>query len=346
MNLDAMKTALTRRSFLKTAGVAGAGIASAYALGGCDNNRQSASAANATELSLVLDYTPNTNHTGIYVAQSLGYYAEEGISLTIVSPPEDGADALIGAGSVQLGISYQDVMANYLASSTPLPYTAIGAIVQHNTSGIMSRQEDGITRPRAMEGHQYATWNQDVEQAMIRDIMTFDGGDYSKIDLVPYAVDDEVAGLRSNAFDCVWVYEGWAVQNASLQNFAYSYFPFIDYDDSLDYYTPVIAANNEFLAKNADTTRAFMRATRRGYEYAASNPSDAARILVEAVPELDAQLVAKSAEYLAGKYIDDASEWGYIDKDRWARFYQWLNDNGLVETTLDVDAGFTNDYLD
>lgn len=345
MNQNALNAGLSRRTFLKAAGIGGASIASAMALGGCGATQQGYSSEATTELSLVLDYTPNTNHAGIYAAQALGYYGEEGISLTIVSPPEDGADALVGAGSVQLGISYQDVMANYLASDTPLPYTAIAAIVQHNTSGIMSRKEDGIDRPRAMEGHSYATWNQDVEQATIRDIMTADGGDYSKLELVPYAVDDDVAGLRANAFDSVWVYEGWAVQNAELQNLAYNYFPFIDYDDSLDFYTPVIAANNDFLEQHGDVARAFIRATRKGYEYAVSNPAEAARLLVEAVPELDSQLVTKSMEYLAGKYVDDASEWGTFDGERWARFYQWLNENGLVETELALDAGFTNDYL-
>ncbi|ACV22389.1 ABC-type taurine transport system, periplasmic component [Slackia heliotrinireducens] len=338
---------LSRRSFMKVAGAASV-IAAAGLSVGCAQQGGDGAPANTdglTEISFVLDYTPNTNHTGVYVAIANGYYEEEGLAVTIVMPPEDGADALIGSGGAQFGVTYQDTMANYLASETPMPYTAVAAVVQHNTSGIMSRAEDNITSPKKMEGHTYATWNLDVEQATIRDVVEADGGDFSKVEMVPYAVDDDVAGLRTKAFDTVWVYEGWAVQNAKIQDFEYNYFPFIEFDSALDFYTPVIAVNDEFMAANPDVVKAFLRATAKGYEFAVSDPQAAADILVEAVPELDPELVAESQEYLAGQYISDAERWGEFDADRWAAYYQWLNDEKLVATELAVDAGYTNDYL-
>lgn len=79
-----------------------------------------------TEITFALDYTPNTNHTGIYVAQEKGYFDEVGLKITIQQPPADGADALIGAGGAQMGVTYQDYIANSLSSSNPLPYTEIG----------------------------------------------------------------------------------------------------------------------------------------------------------------------------------------------------------------------------
>ena len=344
----------TRRSFIAALGAAGLGTAGSLAA--CtstsssstseSNSSNSSSTDELTELSFVLDYTPNTNHTGIYVAQSKGYYADEGIELDIQQPPEDGADALIGAGSAQLGISYQDVMANSFGSSSPMPYTAIAAVIQHNTSGIMSRAADGITHPAAMAGHTYATWDQPVEQATIKDVVEADGGDYSQITMVPYSVDDEVSGLQSNLFDTVWVYEGWAVQNAIVQNFAYNYFSFISIDDVFDYYTPVIAANDDFLSEHPDQAKAFLRATKKGYEYAIDNPDDAAQILCTAVPELDSALVEQSQVFLASQYQADASSWGVIDESRWQTFYKWLNDNSLVDNTLDVTSGFSMDYLE
>ena len=347
--------ALDRRAFVKALAATSLAAAAGCVLGGCSSSEDASpdtsqdsdknGPEDPTRLSFVLDYTPNTNHTGVYVAIDQGYYAEEGLEVSVVSPPEDGADALIGSGAAQLGVTYQDTMANYLASDTPLPYTAVAAIVQHNTSGIMSRKEDGIVSPSLMEGHSYATWNLDVEQATIRDVVEADGGDFSKVEMVPYAVDDDVAGLRAGAFDCVWVYEGWAVQNAIIQDFAYNYFPFIDFDEALDFYTPVIAANDTFLAEQPDTARAFLRATKRGYEYAIEHPQEAADILVAAVPELSAELVKSSQEYLAGQYTADADAWGLFDPERWAAYYQWLNDHSLVAQELPVDAGYTNEYL-
>ena len=116
-------------------------LAASLALSGCasqpSQQAQSGEAGGADsleKLTLVLDYVPNTNHTGIYVAIDKGYYADAGLEVEVVQPPDDGADALVGSGKAQLGIGYQDVMANYLGSDDPLPVTAIAALVQHNTA--------------------------------------------------------------------------------------------------------------------------------------------------------------------------------------------------------------------
>lgn len=348
---------VSRRSFLRGSVAASA----ALALAGCGQAAQSASSDAASsdsssasgssassdlaKISFVLDYTPNTNHTGIYVAKSKGYFADEGLDVEIVQPPEDGADALIGAGGAQMGVSYQDVMANSLSSDQPMPYTAVAAIIQHNTSGIMSRAEDGITHAALMEDHVYTTWDMAVEQATIKQIMTTDGGDFSKLKMVPFTVDDEVQGLKANMFDCVWVYEGWAVQNAAVQDYPVNYFSFKDMDDVFDFYTPVLAANNDFMKSNPDAVKAFLRAAKKGYEFAVEHPEDAAQILCDEVPELDSALVEASAKYLADQYTADASSWGVIDGKRWAAYFQWLNDNDLVENKLDVNAGFDTSYL-
>ena len=339
-----MDTNLTRRSFIATqAAVAG------LALSACGGSNQPSSDANGptdhTKITFCLDWTPNTNHTGIYVAQQKGYFADEGLDVTIVQPSEDGAEAMIGTGQCQFGVSFQDYIANALvAGNTSIQ--AVAAIIQHNTSGIMSRKEDGITSAKGMEDHTYATWELPVEQATIKQVVEADGGDYSKVKLVPNTFDDEVSALKAGGVDTIWVYEGWSVQNAIVQNYPVNYFSFISIDEVFDFYTPVIAANAEFCAQNPDTAKAFLRAVKKGYELAISDPDTAADILCAAVPELDAALVKQSAGFLAGEYQSDAASWGVIDGKRWEAFYQWLNDNNLVESPLDVSAGWTMDYLE
>ena len=337
---------ISRRAFLRTGAVLGAGLG-ASALAACSSNGSSAGGSDAgtTKITFCLDYTPNTNHTGVYVAQAKGWYAEEGLEVEIVQPAEDTAEAMIGTGQAQFGVSYQDYLANsYDAGNTGL--LAVAAIVQHNTSGIMSPAELGVTSARAMEGLRYATWDLPVEQATIRQVVEKDGGDYDKVILVPYTVDDEIAGFKADMFDTVWVYEGWAVQNAIVQGFEANYFSFISIDEVFDYYTPVIAANTEFCEKNPEVAKAFMRAVKRGYEFAVENPVEAGDLLCEAVPELDPELVAQSQAYLSGQYVADAEGWGVIEGGRWSAYYKWLNDNGLVENELDVDFGWTMDYLE
>ncbi len=340
---------LNRRQFIAVAGGAAATTALAACGGAGTPGQPSAGDAEGgekTKVSFVLDYTPNTNHTGLYVALDQGYFADEGLEVEIVQPPEDGADALIGAGGANLGISYQDYIANNLASDQPMPYSAVAAVIQHNTSGIMSRAEDGITHPAAMEGHTYATWNMPVEQATVRQCVEADGGNWDNVELVPYETDDDVAGLRANMYDTVWVYEAWAVQNAIVQDVDVNYFSFISVDPVFDYYTPVIAANDDWAKENPDTVKAFLRAVKKGYEYAVENPDSAADILCAQVPELDSALVHQSQTYLADQYVAEADAWGVIDLDRWAAFYGWLNDNQLLENQIDVNAGYDLTYLE
>lgn len=122
-------------------------------------------AENKTEnLTFVLDWTPNTNHTGLYVAKEKGYFEDEGLEVEIVQPPEDGADALVASGKAQLGVSFQDTMAPAVAGEDALPNTAIAAVVQHNTSGIISRKGEGMDRPKGLEGKKYATWDAPIEK--------------------------------------------------------------------------------------------------------------------------------------------------------------------------------------
>lgn len=340
---------LARAGMSRRAFVAGSAAAAAtLVLAGCNSNSGSSSASGSssdkTALTFCLDYTPNTNHTGIYVAKNKGYFDEEGLDVTIVQPADGTAEGAIGTGQAQFGVSYQDyIAAAYDSGNTGL--TAIAAVIQHNTSGIMSRAADGITRAKQMENHIYTTWDMAVEQATIKQIMESDGGDFSKLSMVPYSVDDEVSGLKANMFDCVWVYEGWAVQNAKIQGYDVNYFDFRAMDDVFDFYTPVLAANVDYAKANPDVVKAFLRAAKKGYEFAVSQPDEAAKILCQEVPELDSELVEASAKFLAGEYTSEAESWGVIDPTRWSKYFQWLNDNSLVENKLDVNAGYDTSFL-
>ena len=102
------------------------------------------------KIRIVLDWTPNTNHTGLFVAKDLGYFKDEGIDVEIVQPPEGSTTALIGAGGAEFGISFQDTLAKSFSSDAPVPVTAVAAIINHNTSGIISLKEKGINTPKKL----------------------------------------------------------------------------------------------------------------------------------------------------------------------------------------------------
>ncbi len=297
------------------------------------------------KITFVLDWTPNTNHTGLYVAQEKGYFEEVGLEVEIQQPPEDGADVLIASGKADFGVSFQDTMAAALVGDDALPITAVAAVIQHNTSGIISRAGEGMDKPKGMEGHSYATWNSPIELATLEQVVKADGGDFSKVELIPSTVTDEVTALKSKSVDSIWIFYAWAGVKTELEGLETDYFEFADIDPVFDYYTPVIIANNKFLKENPETAKAFLKALSKGYEFAIENPEEAADILCKAAPELDKELVLASQKYLADRYQAEAKCWGYIDADRWNNFYKWINDNKLVEGELPLNIAFTNDYL-
>lgn len=302
-----------------------------------------------TPVSVCLEWTPNTNHTGLYAALALGYFQEAGLDVQILQPPEDGASALCAAGRTEFAVTAQDTLAAALAREEPLAITAVAAILQHDTSGILSRAGEGLDRPKGLEGRAYSTYNGLIELAMLQRVVELDGGDFSQVNLVPYAVTDEAGALREGLTDALWVYYGWGGIAAELAGVETDYFYFKDIDPVFDFYTPILVANNAFLAEQPETARAFLAAVSRGYAYAIQNPEEAAQLLIEGdtTGSLSGSggLVSASQAWMAGQYQADAERWGYIDPARWNAFYQWLNDNGLVEVPLPENAGFTNGFL-
>ena len=298
------------------------------------------------KVTFVLDWTPNTNHTGLYVAQKLGYFEEAGLEVEIQQPPEDGAAVLVASGRADFGISFQDTMAAAISGDDALPITAVASVIQHNTSGIISLKGKGMDTPKGMEGHTYATWNGAIELAMMEEVLKADGGDFANVELIPSTVTDEVTALKTDSVDSLWIFYAWAGVKTELEGMETDYFEFAEIDPVFDYYTPVIISGNRYLEEHPDTAKAFLKAVQKGYEYAIANPEEAAEILCEAAPELDKELVVASQKYLADKYQSDAEFWGYIDADRWNNFYQWVNDHKLTEDEVPLNAGFTNEFLE
>lgn len=319
-------------------------IAAALALSACGSQSNTPS-EDLKKVTFVLDWTPNTNHTGLYIAQEKGYFREAGLDVEIVQPPEGGAEVLVASGKAQFGVGFQDTMAPALVGDNALPIQAVAAILQHNTSGIVSRKGEGMETPKGLEGKKYATWESPIELATLKNVVENDGGDFQKVELIPNTVTDEVSALKSKSVDAIWIFYGWAGVKTQLEGLDTDYFAFSDLNPVFDYYTPVVISSSQFLKEDPDTVRAFLKALSRGYQDAAKDPEGGADILCQAVPELDHELVLASQKYLSAYYLEDGQKWGYMDPDRWNGFYSWLNENGLSDPTLPENIGFTNDYL-
>jgi ABC-type nitrate/sulfonate/bicarbonate transport system substrate-binding protein len=289
----------------------------------------------------VLDWSINTNHTGLYVALEEGYFIEEGLDVSIEFPPETGAASLVLSGRADFAVSYQEEVTYARAAGTPLK--AVAAIIQHNTSGFASRREEGITRPRDFEGKTYGGWGSPVEEAMVRALVEGDGGDFSMVDVVPFGSMDFFAATASG-IDFVWIFRGWDGIAAELKGIEITYIP-LSTEPALDYYTPVLISREALIEEDPELVSSFLKAVSRGYEFAIRNPEAAADILLEAAPELDRKLVVESQRYLADEYRAGAPRWGEMKLEVWERYADWLDGNGLLEGKFSASEAFTNDFL-
>lgn len=296
-----------------------------------------------TKINFVLDWVPNTNHTGIYVAKVKGFYKDEGLDVSIIQPGESSADQLVASNAAQFGISYQESVTFARVSGVPL--VSLAAVIQHNTSGFGSIKSKGISTPKDFEGKKYGGWGSEVEVAMVRQVVKDAGGDPDKVEILTTGTTDFLQASDSGQIDFAWIFEGWDYINALNKGYEINYIDLGKLSEIFDYYTPVIVTNEDNIKNNPELVRKFMRASIKGYQFAIENPDEAAECLLELAPELDRELVVKSQQFLAAKYQDDAPYWGMQKSEVWERYMKWLFENNLIESEIDVEKAFTNDFL-
>lgn len=295
-----------------------------------------------TDVKVVLDWTPNTNHTGLYVAIDQGYFEEEGLNVEIVLPGMSGADAMVASGEVPFGISYQENVTHARAEGVPL--VSIAAVIQHNTSGFASPAEKNITRPKDFEGKTYAGFGGPAERAVIDSVMKEDGGDVDQVKIINAGDIDFFTAIHQD-IDFAWIFYAWTGIEAELRNEELNMIYVNEYSDSLDYYTPVVITNEKMIAEDRETVQAFMQAASKGYTYAIDHPQEAGRILLDKVPDLDEELVLASQEWLAPRYRDDAERWGLQKDEVWVNYAEWMMENELMDNKPDIENAYTNDFI-
>lgn len=308
-----------------------------------ENDSVLSNSGDLEEVTVVLDWTPNTNHTGLYVAEHEGYFAEERLDVEILLPGEATPEQLVASGQADFGISYQENVT--YARTQDVPIVSIAAIIQHNTSGFASLKEAGIEKPKDFEGKVYGGWGSPIEEAVMDTIMRIDGADIDQVEYVNIGNTDFFTAVERGDIDFAWIYYGWTGIEAELRDIALNIIYLNEYSDALDYYTPVIITSEKMIAEKEQTVRNFLKAVAKGYQFAIEKPDEAAEILSEAVPELDKDLVKKSQEWLAPRYQDDAPRWGEQKLEIWENFARWMEEHGLLEKTLDSEKAFTNEFL-
>jgi ABC-type nitrate/sulfonate/bicarbonate transport system substrate-binding protein len=303
-----------------------------------------ASAAAPTQVKLMLDWVPNVNHTGIYVAQANGYFQQANLQVDIVQPGEVYAEQAVAGGAVDFGISFQEQVT--ISRSQGVPLVSIAAIIQHNTSGFAALASKRIGSPADWNGLTYGSFGSPFEEPTLRSLMTCAGGDYSTLKIADIGFSDPLALLSQDKIDLAWIFYG-AEGIASKQQGLNLDIVMMDqfFDCVPDYYTPVLIASQDTVTKKPQLVRAFVGAVSRGYRFAIQNPDQAAGILQRYAPESDLALLQAQQVWLSPRYQADAARWGEQSLAIWRDYADWMITNSIIQGPFDAQAAFTNDFL-
>jgi ABC-type nitrate/sulfonate/bicarbonate transport system substrate-binding protein len=295
-----------------------------------------------TDVSIVLDWTPNTNHTGLYAALDQGYYKESGLNVEIIQPNESGADTMVASGKVPFGIGGQDSITQ--ARTQDVPIVSIAAIIQHNTSGFAAPVSKNIKGPKDFEGKTYGGFGSPFENSVLQAMMEDAKADFSKLKNVSVGDADYFTAVKKD-IDFEWIFYAWTGIEAELRKEPLDMLYLKDYSEKLDYYTPVLTTNETMIKDKPEIVKAFVAATSKGYKYAIDHPDLAAEILIKAVPDINKELVRASQKWLSPQYQADAPRWGEQKKTVWDNYADWLTEHKLLEKKLDSDKAFTNQFI-
>jgi ABC-type nitrate/sulfonate/bicarbonate transport system substrate-binding protein len=303
-----------------------------------------------THMTLALDWTPNTNHTGIYVALAKGWYRDQGIDLQLLPYSSSiNPDTLVSTGKADVGISStESIVADYAVGQ---PVVSIAAILQHNTSALVARADSGITSPRDLDGKTYGGFGAPYETAVVSAIIKHDGGkgNFKNVTLNI----DPIQALQSKQVDFVWIFQGWEGIQAQREGLKLNEFYITD-NGIPDYYTPTIIAGPSEIQQKSDLLKRFMAATARGYEFARTNAKESAQILLDQNKGVfpDPGLVFASQDYLSPRYADPGRQWGQQDAAAWHGYPTFMFNAGAIQDaagkpikSINYDQLYTNQFL-
>lgn len=301
---------------------------------------------------LALDWTPNTNHIGFYVARQDGAYAAQAIDLQVLPYASTSPEILVSSGAAECGISTQEGATFAIAAGAK--ERSVMAILAHTATEIAVRDDGSITRPKDLDGKLYAGFGLPQEVPELQAVIKADGGTgefkVATLDTAAYEA------LYNGKADFTITFTAWEGIEARERGVKLKTFAFTDYGMP-DSYAVVLVCNDAWLAANGDAARRFLAATVSGFESAAIDPDGAAAKLIAANPgvfEANPALPLESARYLAErKLYGTQGAIGRQTADGWNAMSGFLFDTGLLAgpngkplaSRPDFGAYFTNDYL-
>lgn len=291
-------------------------------------------------LKLALDWTPNVNHIGFFVAQAKGFYKDYDIDLKIISPEADNY-ATTPAKKVEQGLADfalcpTESLISYQTKSKPFQLVGVSSIFQKDLSAICVLKSSGIKKPKDLDGKIYASYKARYEDGIVKQMIKNDGGEGDLKISYPDKLGIWNRLVKGNA-DATWIFLNWEALQAEAEGIALTNFKLVDYEVPYSY-SPVIAGHRENIKENQDKVNAFLKATKEGYFYAKSRPQETAEILHQFIPEHDQNIDLVEAINLSCSALGDEHTWGNMSKAKLKAFLEWLKAQGLENSNITAQS--------
>ncbi|EAB6717962.1 ABC transporter substrate-binding protein [Salmonella enterica subsp. enterica] len=293
--------------------------------------RSPASAAN--KVSVALDWTPNTNHVGLFVARDKGFYRDAGIEVDILPYTDTSATTLVANGVASFGVAGVGLFTQRAAGAD---LVAVYGVMQTETGRlvVMDNRAD-IRSPKDLDGKIYGGFGSAWENALIGSIIRHDGGkgEFETVTLGTSAYQ----ALENGKVDFTLEVYTWEGVKAELDGVKQRAFRYADYGVP-DEHTSMLCSSKAFLDNNPDAARAFIQATQRGYAFAVDNPREAGDMLIAANKDAltDPALIHASLKTLVdGHYLRSSmGVIGVLDPNKINGMGGYLYKSGILK-----DAG-------
>jgi ABC-type nitrate/sulfonate/bicarbonate transport system substrate-binding protein len=300
-----------------------------------------------TSLKIALDWTPNANHIGFFIAQELGYYEHEELTVTIIDPSQDdykGTPAKkVELGEVDMGLCPLESVISYQTKSKPFDLIAIAALFQEDLSAIACKSGIGINTPKDLDHTTYASYNARYEDAIVKQMIKNDGGKGILECVYPKKLGIWET-IEKDQIQSTWIFTNWEGVQAAQINMPLELFKMKDYGIPYSY-SPVISSSERIVKSKQEALQSFLKATKKGFMHAQQHPEKAAEILKALVPEKDKNMDLKKSIELTCAVLGDPNHWGKMNSNGIREFLSWLQDQKLESHNLKAASLFTNNLL-
>ncbi len=298
-------------------------------------------------IKLALDWTPNINHIGFFIAREKGFYKNAGLGVELLDPAANNY-AVTPAKKVELGeadfaLCPTESLISYQTKTNPIPLQAVATIYKTDVSAITCLAESGIRRPAELDGKIYASYQARYEDAIVKQLIKNDGGigDLQVVYPEKLGIWNTIVNKK---FDSTWIFYNWEGVQARQAGIDLQLFKLDDFDVPYGY-SPVIAGNANNFSTHDSHYKAFLAATKQGFIHAIEHPEDSVNILKPFIPEQDQNIDLAEALQISAEHFGTVENWGLMNADCMKQFLDWIYEKGMETKELKAENLFTNSLL-